>query len=414
MNNKAYVILLFTAAGLLGCAGAALAAPGTGTLSGYAWGTNLGWINFGCSQCNTEVSDFKITGHAWSDNFGWINLSPNNGGVLNDAQGNLSGSAWGELTGWIDFSGVTISLTGVLSGSASADNGGNINFSCANCNVTTDYLPTMARGGAGGNTYVPPPASDSPFYNQALKVIINNSDQYTAHSLVTLYLYGSSQAATMQISNSSDFSGAVKEEYYTSKIWSLSPLDGLKTVYVKFFAKDGTASPVVSGSIILDTLPPEVKITYIKSQYHIDEEVMLGGTTEPNIPLIFVWDGQYGIAKADAYGNWFITLSTMPAGSHPIIIRAIDLAGNRKDNAATFLVKSTLAPSPAPIPMPAPIPTPTPTPVLPPLSSSTPVPSPIPTPPVTKTPVPLIKVPAKAPLALGGKWNLLPVKAQRN
>jgi len=107
----------------------------------YAWGENIGWVNFNPINGNVNVSDTNITGFVWSENYGWINLSPTNGGVFNDGNGNLSGYAWGKNLGWIDFSHVKIKPdTGEFSGYAVIlkDNS-KINFDCANCKVKTEW-----------------------------------------------------------------------------------------------------------------------------------------------------------------------------------------------------------------------------------------------------------------------------------
>jgi hypothetical protein len=121
----------------------------------YAWGENIGWVNFNPTHGNVDVSDTKITGYAWSENYGWINLSPTNGGVFNDGNGNLSGYAWGENLGWIDFSNVKIDPnTGEFSGYAVIlKDGSKINFDCTNCKVKTEWrkiLPLSSGGGGGG------------------------------------------------------------------------------------------------------------------------------------------------------------------------------------------------------------------------------------------------------------------------
>src|SRR3989344_3547944 len=67
----------------------------------YAWGENIGWINFGCDNCDVSVTDAGLSGYALSETVGWINL----GDVVNDGEGNLSGYAWGENIGWIIFGG---------------------------------------------------------------------------------------------------------------------------------------------------------------------------------------------------------------------------------------------------------------------------------------------------------------------
>ena len=108
-----------------------------------SWGNVLGWVNFGPTNGDVTVTDTGITGYAWSANYGWINLAPTNGGVVNDGNGNLSGKAWGQDTGWIEFTGVSINSSGVFTGqTASSPIAGIINFSCANCLVTTSWRPT--------------------------------------------------------------------------------------------------------------------------------------------------------------------------------------------------------------------------------------------------------------------------------
>jgi uncharacterized repeat protein (TIGR01451 family) len=102
--------------------------------SQYAWGENVGWINFEPSgSTGIEVSSSVLSGYAWGENIGWISLSPSTGGVINDGAGNLSGYAWGENVGWINFApaggGVFINpTTGEFSGYAWGENVGWINF----------------------------------------------------------------------------------------------------------------------------------------------------------------------------------------------------------------------------------------------------------------------------------------------
>lgn len=127
--------------------------------TGYAWANNAGWINFGCTFCNVQVTSSAITGYAWSQNYGYIHLNPPTSGITNTASGVLSGSAWGENAGWINFSGVNIDCSGKFAGSATGDVVGTVNFSCPNCNVQTDWTPTSGcgitppppGGGGGGN-----------------------------------------------------------------------------------------------------------------------------------------------------------------------------------------------------------------------------------------------------------------------
>ncbi|MEW6054836.1 MAG: CARDB domain-containing protein [Nitrospirota bacterium] len=115
--------------------------------SQYAWGENVGWINFEPSQGEgVTVTDSAVIGKAWGENVGWINLSPATGGVANDGNGNLSGFAWGENVGWINFApsngGVTIDpATGAFSGKAWGENIGWINFAPNGKPLKTSWRP---------------------------------------------------------------------------------------------------------------------------------------------------------------------------------------------------------------------------------------------------------------------------------
>jgi len=101
----------------------------------FAYGENVGWINFepGPEDTGAIVSREKVEGFVWAENIGWVNLSPENyGGVFNDGYGQLSGYAWGENIGWInfdpDYGGMLIDINGNFSGWAWSENVGWINF----------------------------------------------------------------------------------------------------------------------------------------------------------------------------------------------------------------------------------------------------------------------------------------------
>lgn len=137
--------------------------------SQYAYGENIGWLNF---EPNTgdgaQVDSDKLTGYVWAENIGWINLSCENTGycatvnfgVANDGAGNLSGYAWGENVGWINFDpvvsgdptdyGVKIDGDGNFSGWAWGENIGWINFDLADyyvvaCKVMFDDLASFVN-----------------------------------------------------------------------------------------------------------------------------------------------------------------------------------------------------------------------------------------------------------------------------
>ena len=127
--------------------------------SQYAYGENVGWLNFEPSQgSGVQVSSSHVTGYVWAENIGWINLSPTSyGGVVNDGVGNLSGYAWAENVGWINFNpthgGVTIDTDGNFDGWAWGENIGWIHLASTSpvsygvqaCVVTLDDLQNFAQ-----------------------------------------------------------------------------------------------------------------------------------------------------------------------------------------------------------------------------------------------------------------------------
>jgi len=90
-------------------------------------------------------------------------------------------------------------------------------------------------------------------------ITINGGASYTNSPSVTLAISASdgrgSGVAYMCFSNDG-YSWSSWEPYATSKQWTLTPGDGVKTVYVKFKDYVGLESSPVSASITLDTTPP--------------------------------------------------------------------------------------------------------------------------------------------------------------
>ena len=142
-----YVVITFSVS--LGLFTIAQAAIGTiDPANKYAWGTNIGWLNFAPTHGGgVTIHDDHLEGYVWAENVGWIRLGTHTAGsphtygnssaldygVNHDGSGNLSGYAWGTNIGWINFnpthSQVTIDLsTGEFDGYAWSENVGWIHF----------------------------------------------------------------------------------------------------------------------------------------------------------------------------------------------------------------------------------------------------------------------------------------------
>jgi len=82
-------------------------------------GENVGWIRLGThtgggsyTYANTTKDNYgvnrdplgNLSGYTWGTNVGWINFAPTHGGVTIDPiTGSFTGYAWGENVGWISF-----------------------------------------------------------------------------------------------------------------------------------------------------------------------------------------------------------------------------------------------------------------------------------------------------------------------
>ena len=156
-----YITYLVLIAGImLGLVGVAYAATNIDSTYKWAWGANVGWINFAPTHGGVTVYPDHLEGYAWGENIGWIRLGAHTGGsphtygntsntdygINNDGNGNLSGYAWGTSVGWINFnpshSQVIIDpATGSFDGYAWAENVGWIHFKGSTYNVVTTYRP---------------------------------------------------------------------------------------------------------------------------------------------------------------------------------------------------------------------------------------------------------------------------------
>jgi len=126
----------------------------------YAYGANLGWMDWVADTNNGAVIGANVcSGYIYSANVGWINLgsgSPADGiqyqnnsasdfGVNLDGLGNLTGYAWGANIGWINFEQTygqpkINMITGRMSGYVWSANCGWISLSNAAAYVQTDTI----------------------------------------------------------------------------------------------------------------------------------------------------------------------------------------------------------------------------------------------------------------------------------
>jgi len=257
-------------------------------LTGYIWAENAGWIKVGDTSCTGSDCCQSGTSYGYEND---SNGTDDDGdgvvddwGVNNDGNGNLSGYAWGENVGWINFKPnydgsdhpVVINSNGEFTNYAWGENVGWINMNCANTNycgtvdfkVKTTWTANQAPQVVAEEEKTPPVGVAIPGQFQpptspigGFRILINEGEEYTDSRTVTLNLTGGPDTARMAISNYPDFREAVQEPYTPTKIWTLSEGEGERTVYAKFYTQWGRASKIVSDSIILIEEKPIEEIT---------------------------------------------------------------------------------------------------------------------------------------------------------
>jgi hypothetical protein len=153
---------------ILHCPFTAQAATTIDAANHFAYGANLGWVDWrGDTQNGAVIGEYVCSGYIYSANVGWINLgngsptngiyyrnlSPNDFGVNQDGLGNLRGYAWSANIGWLAFESTGAprvdTATGKMSGYAWSANCGWISFSNAVAYVQTDSIRQGARAPNG-------------------------------------------------------------------------------------------------------------------------------------------------------------------------------------------------------------------------------------------------------------------------
>jgi len=188
---------------------------------------------------------------------------------------------------------------------------------------------------------------------------INNGAVYTSTTSVILTLSASDSSGVSRMQFSND--GVVfssEEDYATSKPWTLTTGEGLKTVYVQYKDNSGKWSGPISDMIILDTIPPTGTISINEEAIYTDSTSVIltlsasdsSGVSRmqfSNDGVVFGSEGNYATNKSwtlttgdetktvyvkykDNAGNWSepvsdtIILDTTPAGPPVIWAGACD------------------------------------------------------------------------------------------
>jgi len=170
-NDRTTMKILLVSMLLLGPVLSAQTATPINATNKYAYGANLGWIDWrGDTNNGAVIGEYVCSGYIYAANVGWIHLgggSPanliqyqnnasNDYGVNHDGLGNLRGYAYGANIGWINFGAngaAKVDLSsGKLSGSIYSANCGWISLTNVFAHVQTDTIQSGADGDGDGIT----------------------------------------------------------------------------------------------------------------------------------------------------------------------------------------------------------------------------------------------------------------------
>jgi hypothetical protein len=205
--------------------------------------TTYGSINFlpTGTQAPVTITDVSVTGYAWGDEMGWINFAPTGAGVfVSTSTGELSGTAWSQTSGWINFRpanagtlsggvpiGVSITPKGEFYGWAwnGGAYGGWIKFDCATtatC-VKTDWRKFSIRAvisSASGFAPSPTPAQTSPTPTPLVvpTPALNNGGGSSGGSSIPTISQSTGEVAPLKVITKKSFEGVTSPEVKTLQL----------------------------------------------------------------------------------------------------------------------------------------------------------------------------------------------------
>ncbi len=143
---------------------------------------------------------------------------------------------------------------------------------------------------------------------------INGGATHTNSPVLTLNLSAVDNGSgidKMRFSND-NVNWTSSEPYVATKQWTVASGNGTRTVYVRYYDKIGRVSPVYSKSIILDTIPPQMKEIFIEEGAIVD------------IPYLAI---SFNVEDAGSVSEQYQTVD-LQVGLNTIDLIGKDTAGN--------------------------------------------------------------------------------------
>lgn len=192
-----------------------------------------------------------------------------------------------------------------------------------------------------------PPSAGGPFDG---RVEIERGRMAVNFTAVRLGLSAPEGTTEVRIANGDDPTQGKWRRYVPSVRWELGAGDGVRVVSVQFRDYSGGLSKVVSDSIVVDTVPPEVSVTTLDEGASVDlgsgELVVFGGQVTDEGSGVdgvqITTPGEEFSADLDG-SSWGHPIGAPESGTYPFIGVASDVAGN---SASVTRTVTMIAPEP--------------------------------------------------------------------
>lgn len=172
---------------------------------------------------------------------------------------------------------------------------------------------------------------------------INNGDPYTKSKNVSLQI-SAVGAEQMQVSNDPDCGkNSTWEAYTENKAWVLSEDNHNNIVYARFQKTGAPTTECVQAAIVHDDMPPTVGITKkadaVTSLLNVQVGFMAQDTGSGVANVYCKPVGGAEVACDSIYN-----FNSLPEGSHGVVVRAVDKAGNESAPASSNFIVDRTAP----------------------------------------------------------------------
>lgn len=271
--------------------------------------------------------------------------------VTNDTTPTLQGTFAGQANVV-----VTVAKDGTTVGQALTDANGNWSFTSAALTAGVHSFTATPAGGSPSQPLVL--TVDSSASTLAAPVLSADSDTGTSASdgvtslrNVTLTGTGAEAGATVEVMAGTVVVGravAAADGSYAVLVQGLA--DGANALTVRqtdVAGNESSTSAALAVQVVVKAAASAPQILGISAA--TDSGLLGDNTTRNTTPVlqgtgaeanatVQVWNGStlLGQAQADAAGQWSLTLSALPSGTHGLVARQVDVAGNVSADSAPF------------------------------------------------------------------------------